>query len=228
MGRSEGIPNNKFDEAVKLRRKGKKVTEPQLRDEYAPIFRTTLKQARDNLPKLHEELRPIIAERKILCLSDYSNNIQMWAHYADCHTGAVIEFSYIEEGKYASAWGAARAVRYVPCMPLLADEEAMFLSVTQQKSLSTEDHFLNVVYSKARDWSYEHEWRVLGGFQKGVMTEDIPFRAKEVTAVILGCRMPDADRKELLDIIAKKYAHVTVKIARKAQRRFELEFLHVA
>ena len=46
----------------------------------------------------------------------------MWAHYAEYHTGAVIEFSYIEEGKYASAWGAARPVRYTAEMPKLADK----------------------------------------------------------------------------------------------------------
>jgi hypothetical protein len=46
----------------------------------------------------------------------------MWAHYAENHSGAVIEFSYIE--KYDSAWGAAKPVRYLENMPRLADEDA--------------------------------------------------------------------------------------------------------
>jgi len=123
----------------------------------------------------------------------------MWSHYANCHTGTVLEVSHIEDGKYASAWGAAKPVKYFNGMPLLADDDAMFLSLAKQKSLAVEKHFFNSVYVKANDWSYEKEWRVIGGWDKSTSTEDIPFRPKELTAVYLGCRRSDANRKQLRD-----------------------------
>jgi hypothetical protein len=39
--------------------------------------------------------------------------------------------------------------------------------------------------------------------------------------------MAEPARKEIREIISKRYAHATVKLARRAEKRFELEFIHV-
>ena len=91
--------------------------EETVREENRSTICAAIRGIEADLPKLHDELRAVLAKRKVLCFSEVPDNLLMWAHYAEYHTGAVIEFSYIEEGKYASAWGAARPVRYTAEMP---------------------------------------------------------------------------------------------------------------
>jgi hypothetical protein len=149
------------------------------------------------LPKLHDELRAVLFHRKLLCLSELPDNILMWAHYAQNHMGAVIELSYIEEGDYASTWGAARPVRYMADMPRLANVEALVRSLLGRDRIATPQQFQDCVYVKADSSAYEKEWRILGGWEIVQDVEYIPFRLKELTAIYLGCRMSYADRDEI-------------------------------
>jgi hypothetical protein len=151
----------------------------------------------------------------------------MWAHYAQDHTGAVIEVSYIEEGRYASTWGAAKPVRYAADMPLLADEEGLTRTLLGERRLATLEQFQDSVYVKADAWAYEKEWRVFGGWENDKTTEDTPFRANELTAIYLGCRMGDADRDAIKKTMAKKYPHAAVHNTSKSRKRFAVEFTKV-
>lgn len=151
----------------------------------------------------------------------------MWAHYAQDHTGVVIEVSYIEEGRYASTWGAAKPVRYAADMPLLADEEGLTRTLLGERRLATLEQFQDSVYVKADAWAYEKEWRVFGGWENDKTTEDTPFRANELTAIYLGCRMGDADRDAIKKTMAKKYPHAAVHNTSKSRKRFAVEFTKV-
>jgi hypothetical protein len=226
-GQAQPVGGSTLDENAKLLRAlMPTLTEAEIRSEHRPAVYETLNAIERGIPSLHDELRAVLARRKILCLSETSNNIVMWAHYTNNHTGAVIELSCIE--KFDSAWGAAKPVRYMANMPLLADEEALVRSLMGRGSIASPDHFQNSVYVKAADWAHEKEWRILGGWENQEETEDVPFKPEELTAVYLGCRIGDADQDEIRRIAAKKYPHAAVHIVRKAARRFALEFAKVA
>jgi hypothetical protein len=229
-GRAQPVAGSVLDEQAKLLRAcmlGLK--EDDVRKENRDGIYKTMKAMEHGLPKLHGELRALLAPRRILCLSEVRDNILMWAHYAENHTGAVIEFSYIEEGKYASAWGAAKPVRYMVDMPRLANEDALVRSLVGHGRMATLEQFQESVYVKAEAWAYEKEWRVLGGWEKDQPEREyIPFRPKELTAVYVGCRMSEADRDEIKKTIAKKYPHAAVHNGSKSARRFALEFAKAA
>jgi len=149
----------------------------------------------------------------------------MWSHYTENHRGAVIELSYIEEGTYASAWGAAKPVRYQADMPRLVDEAALIARLKGQGELATPKQFEDTVYVKAEVWSYEKEWRVLGGWEnKPEGVEYLSFRPKELTAIYLGCRMSQADEEEIKKTIEEKYPHTKIHNCGKSKRKFALEF----
>jgi hypothetical protein len=223
MGRAQPAAGSAFDDNAKLLRTLlPRLTEADIRSEHRPMICEFLTAFERGLPKLHEELRMLLAPRKILCLSEMPDNILMWAHYAENHAGAVIEFSCIP--KYASAWEAAKPVRYQATMPLLADEDALVQSLISQKKIATNDHFQNSVYVKAKDWAYEREWRVLGGWENGKKTELIAFRPQELTAVYLGCNMIAADRDEIKKIVVANYSHAKIYIGSKSEKRFSLQF----
>ena len=81
---------------------------------------------------------------------------------------------------------------------------------------------------KADEWSHEKEWRVFGGWENQQKTEDVKFKVKEITTVYFGCRMTDANRKEIKDIIARRYPHAAIQNSSKSAQRFELEFAKTA
>jgi hypothetical protein len=228
-GRAQPVAGSTIDEIAKvLRARVPRPKEADVRKEHRQGIYGIMKAMERGLPKLHDELRATLAPRKLLCLSEKPDNILMWAHYAENHTGTVIEFSYIEEGEYASTWGAAKPVRYMADMPRLANEEALVRSLIGQGRLATPEQFQDSVYVKADVWAYEKEWRVFGGWENDKEREYIPFRPKELTAVYLGCRMSEADRGEIKKTVAKKYPHAAVHDASKSSRRFALEFAKAA
>lgn len=228
-GRAQPVAGRTLDEKAKLLRACMPgIKEGKVRNEHRAAIYETLRLTEDGLPKLHEELRTVLASRKLLCLSEIPDSLIMWAHYAENHAGAVIEVSYLEDGTYASTWGAAKPVRYTANMPRLADERALTRCLLGEGPLATPQQFQDSVYVKADAWSYEKEWRVFGGWENQQKTEDVKFRVKEMTAVYFGCRMPDATRKEIKEIMTRKYPHASIQNGSKSVRRFALEFAKAA
>src|SRR5262245_33367606 len=146
-GRAKPVAGRTLDEKAKLFRACMPgINEAEVRKEHRSAIYETLRLTEQALPKLHDQLRAVLASRKLLCLSESPDNLIMWAHYADNHAGAVIEASYIEEGGYASTWGAAKPVRYRADMPRLADEEALTQRLLGKAPLATAQQFENSVY----------------------------------------------------------------------------------
>src|SRR5262249_41425273 len=156
-----------------------------LRGKFRKSLYEGIEKAEHNMPKSHEEMRAVLGDLKLLCFSELPDNLLMWAHYSQHHTGAVLEFSCIE--KFDSAWGAAKPVRYMKDMPLLVDEEKLVRVLSGEGTIATPDVFENAVYIKAKDWEYEREWRLVGGWDKKQSAEYIPFWPEEMTAIYLGC-----------------------------------------
>jgi hypothetical protein len=88
----------------------------------------------------------------VLCLSRCENNPLMWAHYADSHKGALLEFDELascfcqdhKDGNY----GILHEVMYAERRPLVGTQgEASALA--------------SLILTKSIDWSYERELRML-------------------------------------------------------------------
>ena len=93
----------------------------------------------------------VAGEFRILSLTETPDNLLMWAHYADSHRGAVLEFDAEHPSLNSRRSGTdelrhPRKVVYVEHMPARAldetDSQVLFLT-------------------KGNPWAYEREWRVL-------------------------------------------------------------------
>lgn len=151
-------------------------------------------------------------------MSETHDNILMWSHYAENHTGAVIEFRAAQE--VDSPLLVAQPVRYSEEMPRLSyDIFTMGSAKARLEILNT------VTLSKSRVWAYEKEWRVWGGLRDKTQTYEImPFAPAEVEAVYLGCKMSDADKVEVAGIVGRRYPKARLFAAKKHPSRFELIF----
>jgi hypothetical protein len=127
------------------------LTERELRERLAPGLFEGMDRAERLIPETQEQFRAVVADLKLLCLTEVYDNILMWAHYGKEHTGAVIELKCVE--RLDSAWGAAKPVRYEANMPLLIDEEKLVAMMSGVGALADERLFENSVFVKAADWS---------------------------------------------------------------------------
>lgn len=99
--------------------------------------------------KIHGDVPGMIG---ILCLSRSERHPLMWAHYADCHKGVMLEFdefhpSFKRRRNAEDEFGYLRGVVYSDTRPTIRYENA-------------EDAFQNLVLTKALEWAYEQEVRL--------------------------------------------------------------------
>lgn len=114
------------------------------------------------------------AKLGVLCLSKQRDDILMWSHYADGHTGFCLEFD--KEG--LKSWNFCGPVRYRKVYPTFKE------FVNCPKEL----HRLFLL-RKSDHWKYEKEWRVIVPRNRHLRFPD-----HLLTGVILGCQMPERNR----------------------------------
>ncbi|MGQ0741956.1 MAG: DUF2971 domain-containing protein [Alphaproteobacteria bacterium] len=175
------------------------------------------------LPQLQDEVRSVLSSIRILCLSEVFDNMLMWAHYSQNHSGVVIRLSCLPERD--SAWGAAVPVRYERRMPLLATEEDIIRLMSGDSELDHNAIFNKAVFTKAEDWSYEKEWRIVGGRDPQKDYEDIPFYSTELTGIYLGCNMRQDRQVQFRALVREKCSHCEIFLAKKSSRDFAMEFV---
>lgn len=167
-------------------------------------------QGRHRDPMTWEALRQDLIEtlgQKIglYCLSETSDSILMWSHYADDHRGYCLEFEATDTTPF---FGAAQQVIYNEVFP-----EVDIYNTPKEEQL---DH---IFLTKFHGWSYEKEWRIID-HETGPGIHDYP--PQLLKGVIFGFRMPEADRNKVKAWI--KSAGRTVKYfeAQRHDRQFKI------
>ncbi|RKF38266.1 hypothetical protein BCY88_07380 [Paraburkholderia fungorum] len=143
---------------------------------------------------------------------DPRNNLLMWAHYCESHTGFVIEFypDFLD--------GDKQKVIYTEDRPLLTFED-----------IDSSGDFPYLF--KSTEWEYENEWRCFRPLNDADKILDpgihlFSFRKRSVKSVTFGCGASEKTRKAVLDILAADpdYANVETFFAKVGEERFELDF----
>lgn len=174
------------------------------------------------MPDANAEIRRIMADTSIFCLSATHDNLLMWSHYAQNHTGAVIKFLALPE--VDSPLILAQPVRYSEKMPvlefasLLLDERAARLAVLE-----------TITLCKSDVWAYEKEWRIVAALRdKSQSYEILPYAREEIGAVYLGCRMTAQNRSEITEVVRNQFPDAAIFQAEKHASEFALQFAEIA
>jgi hypothetical protein len=118
---------------------------------------------------------------RIVCASRVPDSILMWSHYAANHTGAVLEFDTSEQP-------FCRITNLT--LPVIYSEKKPDY-VHYNKYREFEKSLFTVATTKAADWSYEKEVRIIVAAGKPLRDSlYIPISPASITAVVCGCRMP--------------------------------------
>jgi hypothetical protein len=191
------------------------VTEEQLR-----VFRTALRtdqNARQTfLDTFSQNFLKVIAGRwRIYCLTAVPDSTLMWSHYADNHRGVCLEFALD-----SPVFGSAREVLYLSSYPEWAPHSLM------------NDDDPHVLLTKADDWKYEREYRVVGlaeGISRPVEQHPLILSGKflrlppsALQAVIVGC---EADYEEITRVVKGAAPALKVRRAVRARTKYRLEIM---
>lgn len=203
-----------------------KFSRDEFAEQFGDVVDETFARVEAALPRFHSEIRCGLERVKILCLSEVNDNILMWSHYADRHTGVCLKLKCVPEED--SPWGVAVPIVYSKYMPRLLDEEKFARIISGQESLDDREMTRRLVYTKADDWAYEKEWRIFAGDGRTpAKYEDLLFGKNELDAIYFGCRMSDDDKREFASLVRTLYPRALMFEAVKSERTFALEFRSV-
>ena len=117
----------------------------------------------------------------VFCMTEKPDNLLMWSHYADSHKGICIGFNIADETDFLSH---AHPVSYSSKYPFFDPVAEKDGQIVMEKCFLT----------KAKDWEYEAEWRVV--FYK-MPSGTSPIKPSNLISVILGARA-SIDSKQLV------------------------------
>jgi hypothetical protein len=205
-GETPAPAENELGKVIRLLRgKFPRLTREEFDNEFGNSIDECFRKIQDGLPKLQKELQTLMANSKILCLTDASDNAEMWESYAEKHQGIVIRFRSLPQ----SPWSEARPINYLAEMPYLIDNDFLADLLSGRVSMDAKTIMHRMVYTKSTKWAHEKELRIYSGDGRNTNApfEDIHFNARELDAVIVGNKMSQDDRVAFSALTKRLYPH---------------------
>lgn len=145
----------------------------------------------------------------ICCFSERWDSILMWSHYADKHRGICLGYNSRDLiGKVGYVFEKIRPEKSSPSL----DFKNMGTEEGQEEFIN------NVIFTKASDWAYEEEWRLVV-FDKGRQLIESPM---QLQSVIFGIRTSSDDEQNI-----KKFLNhgVSFQRVKRDGQRFKLKLV---
>jgi len=232
-GRKElrGDPKNPFFKLFSAMRTG------ELEDRFSDIKAAARSEVVDEESKditasfhslggeLNNDWKQQLHRMRIFCVTEVFDDLLMWAHYAENHTGVVIQFKCLPAQDTTLC--IAKPVTYSADIPVLITPEELVDYLCGASRFTSGDYSRKQAFTKSLHWSYEREWRVLD-FEPNPNAQGL-FRTQglwpdEIEAVFLGCRMKDEVREEIRSHLKGVLHHVKIYHASPSRSLFRLEF----
>lgn len=183
---------------------------------------------KDYFLKMHrqaaEEQWKYLKNNFVFCVTEEFDNLLMWSHYANEHKGVAFKIKCIEQKE--SLLCAALKVNYSDKYPIFGniDTWKQFIGSGQFPDLTKYYHEL--ITTKSKHWEYENEWRVIFPREEDSGKESVllDFLPEEIEAVFLGCRISDADKSLILDLVKLNFPWTKIYQAKRSQTEFRLHF----
>jgi len=144
---------------------------------------------------------------------------QMWAHYADGFKGVCLEFST------SNTFSKVREVLYTKDII----ENADLKGLGKDGAVPFPTMLEAIMLRKSDGWAYEQEWRLLDDRRlnnPNVDTRYIYLLENEITAVILGSAIAEADEQFVREMIKPK-PHIKLQRCRIVENRYEVEIVDI-
>ncbi|NLF84340.1 MAG: DUF2971 domain-containing protein [Candidatus Gastranaerophilales bacterium] len=184
-----------------------------------------IKAVKSALTGFNSGIKQSLSDTSIFCLSETKDNLLMWAHYADNHTGVVVKFKIVPETD--SPLESIKKVFYtdkIPEFPKFNISNNVVPDIYSLKGYVEE--LINIIsLTKSIHWNYEKEWRIISKLRDKTKTSEIiPFAPEEVADVYLGLKIDSKNKQEIIEITKKHYPQAGIYQAVKSKDKYELIF----
>jgi hypothetical protein len=156
----------------------------------------------------------------ILCLSEKSDDILMWSHYAAGHSGVCLE-SNVERGDKLLEF--AQPVTYAAEYPDFDITKAF--AVEERRADALVKFARTIFLTKSNHWEYEREWRVIDFPTVPEVrlhgSRQLPRQA--LAGLILGCQMAKEGKLEIRKLAKCWSQRPVVYVASRKDRQFALD-----
>jgi hypothetical protein len=171
--------------------------------------------------KAEEFLSKIYFRRRIIAFCERSDSALLWAHYANSYQGACLHFlagGFRYRQQYLT-FGYVNYSNYRPTYPL-----SLALSLTKpgnRWSMEKAESDKLMFFTKAEDWSYETEIRIVYDVER---RRDVGFKPGSLVSIVVGPNFSHENRARL-DAALKEtaYANLAVRRARLSRTSFSIE-----
>lgn len=164
----------------------------------------------DFLENLHEDFFDSFQNTLgVFCVTAVNDNTLMWAHYANNHQGFCIGFDSIE---LFEQFGMGKEVSYEESFPLILPTEKPLMKMAIQ------------AFTKASYWDYEIEYRLT---KSNFVDKTIILSKEVIKEIILGYKISEFDKKNILKILKLELPHVKVYITKPKKQSFELDLVPI-
>lgn len=127
------------------------------------------------------------------CFSEEWNSVLMWSHYSECHKGFCIEYD---------TENMSRFKRYM-----------FFAVLYQENQIDVTNDLINIypnaglisMVSKAQEWSYEKEWRMIS-FEEN--SDAYRYLKKDMKSIILGSKCENRYKDQICEWASKNSREV--------------------
>ncbi|SEO73295.1 DUF2971 domain-containing protein [Aquisalimonas asiatica] len=151
---------------------------------------------------------------KICSFSQRMDSMLMWSHYSANHTGFAIEYDFSEL--------PVTDIRSRCLWPVLYDDELFdasdfFMEQSRAGSFNNLFGIISAIH-KAKDWSYEHEWRLI--LPMSPSDPPMNYSVPVPKGVYLGSKISKEDEEKIVDIARTK--GIDVHRMRLSHNRFQM------
>lgn len=151
---------------------------------------------------------------KLCSFSERVDSTLMWAHYADFHKGFCIEYDFSQLDAISAI---KRQIYPVIYSDKLYDATDYYQNHGGDRPVNI--HYLTLAaLSKAKDWQYEQEWRLVIG--NAILASAQACVVPKPKAVYLGARISNDHRQVIEDICSAKSIPVFDTVLDKSQFKF--------
>lgn len=180
-------------------------------------------QSNDRIAEVHKGVGRAVG---IACFAQRWNNVLMWSHYANKHTGICVEYDFDLPFDTASN-SLLLPVEYTSMRPLLPVEklgviEDGELKVNDAEIASLFSQVLKALITKSEIWEYEQEWRHI------VFVKDQEKRLVSlpiISKIIMGVNISDENKKMITEF-AEMHS-IPLYQARLKEDRYEMVWKRV-
>lgn len=221
-----------FEDPTDLARLGMelhKVSGQLDREEVLAQFREGAQEVARNfgshIGKLQTTLQNYLTHSRVLCVSEEVDNVVMWSHYADQHSGVAFRLECVDD--FDNTLLAAKKVNYSRELPAFPELKDYVRHLTGERLIDMAALSWAIPFTKHEDWAYEREWRVYRPLLREPADTGFSLykeNPRVFGAIYLGCRISDMDAEKVIEAAGKNIPHATIYRARKSREAFELVF----